>query len=160
MLRTPKKREALPDVLDRPELSWLLEMPAHEGIWTRRHAGKVERDRLLLGLFAYSGLRRSELLGLDYDDVDLDRRLIRVRNAKGGRQRVVPIHPGPVPLFVAYLATRERFGGQALFLGVYGKRLSSTIMASAFRRYTDAAGVSARKRVTPTLCVTRSRPSS
>jgi integrase len=82
-------REALPDVLDRKELSRLLDVPAREGVWTRVHAGKVQRDRLLLALFAYGGLRRSELLGLDWDDVDLDRRLIRVRKAKGGRQRVV-----------------------------------------------------------------------
>ncbi len=110
MLRTPKKREALPDVLDRKELSRLLDVPAREGVWTRVHEGKVQRDRLLLALFAYGGLRRSELLGLDWDDVDLERRLIRVRNAKGGRQRVVPIHPGLVSLFVEYAATRKRTG--------------------------------------------------
>ena len=62
---------------------------------------------MLLALFAYSGLRRSELIGLDCDDVDLDRRLIRVRNAKGGRDRVVPIHPGLLPLFLAYAAARQ-----------------------------------------------------
>src|SRR6266511_2991072 len=67
VLRTPKKREALPDVLDRREL-----------------------DRLLAALFAYAGLRRGELLGLDWDDVDLERRLLHVLKAKGGRQRVVP----------------------------------------------------------------------
>ncbi len=93
-------------MLDRAELSRLLDVPSREGVWTRVHAGKLERDRLLLALFAYGGLRRSELLGLDWDDVDLDRRLLRVRNAKGGRQRVVPIHPGLVPLFVDYAATR------------------------------------------------------
>jgi site-specific recombinase XerC len=49
VLRTPKKREALPDVLDRSELSRLLDVPGREGVWTRLHAGKVERDRLLLG---------------------------------------------------------------------------------------------------------------
>ena len=38
--------------------------------------------------------------------MDLDQRLIRVRKAKGGRQRVVPIHPGLVPLFIAYAAAR------------------------------------------------------
>ena len=81
-----------------------MDVPGRDGVWERLHAGKLERDRLLLALFAYAGLRRSELLGLDCDDVDLDRRLIRVRNAKGGRQRVVPVHPGLVPLFVAYAA--------------------------------------------------------
>jgi site-specific recombinase XerD len=149
VLRTPKKREALPDVLDRAELSRLLEVPGREGVWERVHAGKLERDRLLLALFAYAGLRRSELLGLDCDDVDLERRLIRVRNAKGGRQRVVPIHPGLVPLFLAYAATRSPTGDPVLFVGVLGRRLSPTILSVTFRRYTDAAGVAKRKRITP-----------
>ena len=108
VLRTPKKREALPDVLDRAELSRLLRCARTRGRMAARTRRQVERDRLLLALFAYGGLRRSELLGLDWDDVDLDRRLLRVRNAKGGRQRVVPIHPGLVPLFVTYAATRSR----------------------------------------------------
>jgi integrase/recombinase XerC len=82
-------------VLDRKELARLLDVPVREGVWERVHAGKLERDRLLLALFAYARLRHSELLGLDCGDVDLDRRLIRVRDAKGGRQRVVPVHPGP-----------------------------------------------------------------
>jgi integrase/recombinase XerC len=94
-------------------------------------------------------LRRSELLGLDVDDVDLDRRLIRVRNAKGGRQRVVPIHPGLVPLFIAYAAVRPDTHDEALFLGVHGKRLTPTLMALTFRRYATAAGVNKRKRITP-----------
>ncbi len=149
VLRTPKKREALPDVLDRAELSRLLDVPGREGVWTRLHAGKRERDRLLLALFAYGGLRRSELLGVDCEDVDLDRRLIRVRNAKGGWQRVVPIHPGLVPLFIAYAAVRPDTNDPALFLGVHGKRLTSNIMAVTFRRYATAAGVNKRKRITP-----------
>ncbi len=118
-------------------------------MWKRLHAGKVQRDRLLLALFSYGGLRRSELLGLDVDDVDLDRRLIRVRNAKGGRQRVVPIHTGLVPLFVAYEAVRPQSGEQALFLGVHGRRLTPANMALTFRRYATAAGVNKRKRITP-----------
>jgi site-specific recombinase XerD len=118
-------------------------------VWKRHFPGRRERDRLLLALLAYGGLRRSELLGLDWDDVDLERRLIRVRRAKGGRQRVVPIHPALVALFVDYLATRLPLTERALFTGVHGKRLSETIMAMTFRRYAAAAGVTARKRVTP-----------
>jgi site-specific recombinase XerD/Zn-dependent peptidase ImmA (M78 family) len=149
VLRTPKKREALPDILDRGELSRLLDAPGKEGVWKRLHVGKVQRDRLLLALFAYGGLRRSELLGLDCDDVDLDRRLLRVRNAKGGRQRVVPIHPGLVALFIAYAAVRPETSEQALFLGVHGARLSGMLLALTFRRYATVAGVNKRKRITP-----------
>jgi site-specific recombinase XerD len=149
VLRTPKKREALPDVLNRSELSRLLDAPGRVGIWTRIHSGKPERDRLLLALFAYGGLRRSELLGLDWDDVDLERRLIRVRIAKGGRQRVLPIHTGLVPLLLDYRATRTPADHPALFVGVLGNRLSPTILSTTFRRYASAAGVAKRKRITP-----------
>ena len=149
VLRTPRKREALPDVLDRRELARLLGATDWDGVWERQHRGKRERDRLLLALFAYAGLRRSELLGLDRDDVDLERRLLRVRRAKGGRQRVVPIHPALVPLFVDYLALRSGDDEPALFVGVQGRRLSQTIMTQTFLRYARAAGVTERKRVTP-----------
>src|SRR5438067_3175237 len=63
VLRTPKKREALPDVIDRRELVRLLDATERNDVWKRKHDGKRQRDRLLLALFAYAGLRRSELLG-------------------------------------------------------------------------------------------------
>jgi len=149
VLRTPKKREALPDVLDRRELVRLLDAPARPDVWQRQHAGKAERDRLALAVVAYSGLRRAEVLALDWDDIDLERRLIRVRKAKGGRQRTVPIHPALVPLFVAYLATRTPLRDPALFVSVQGRRLTATILAQTFRRCAQAAGVAQRKRITP-----------
>src|SRR5439155_155498 len=96
-----------------------------------------------------SWLRRSELLGLDWVDIDLERRLIRVRKAKGGRQRVLPIHPALEPLFLDYLQVRMRDPEPALFVGVQGRRLSTTILAQTFRRYARAAGVTERKRITP-----------
>jgi site-specific recombinase XerD len=148
-LRTPKKREALPDVLTMSELERLLAAPARGDLWERHFHGKPERDRLLLALFAYAGLRRSELLGLAWDDVELARRLLYVRRAKGGRQRVVPIHPALVPLFADYYATRVPLTEQALFVGVQGKPLNYTQLGQVFRHYVDAAGVGERKRVTP-----------
>ena len=119
-----------------------------DDVWEREFAGRRERDRLLLALFAYAGLRRSELLGLDWDDVDLERRLLRVRKAKGGRQRAVPIHPALEPLFTAYLQLRARPGA-----GPLRRRPGPAADADdpdpdlpPLRR---AAGVTERKRVTP-----------
>jgi site-specific recombinase XerD len=148
-LRTPKKPEALPDVLTLSELERLLVQPDRAGVWERHFPGKPERDRLLLALMAYGGLRRSELVGLDWDDVDLSRRLLRVRKAKGGRQRTIPIHPALEPLFAEYYATRVPLSEQAVFVGVQGKRLHYTQLGQTFRRYVEAAGVNERKRVTP-----------
>ena len=149
VLRTPKKREVLPDVLDQRELRRLLATVEDRAVWERHFPGKQERDRLLLALLAYAGLRRGELLGLDWDDIDLDRRLLKVRKAKGGRQRVLPIHPALAPLFIDYLTFRARDPEPALFVGVQGRRLSISILSQTFRRYAEAAGVTERKRVTP-----------
>src|SRR6266498_4338134 len=79
----------LPDTLTMAELERLLAQPARDDLWERHFPGKPERDRLLVAVMAYAGLRRSELLGLEWDDVDLSRRLLRVRKAKGGRQRTI-----------------------------------------------------------------------
>ncbi len=148
-LRTPKKLEALPDTLTMDELERLLAQPVRDELWERHFPGKPERDRLLLALFAYAGLRRSELLGLEWDDVDLSRRLLRVRKAKGGRERTIPIHPALAPLFAEYYATRVPLTEQAVFVGVQGGRLHYTQLGQVFRHYVHAAGVNERKRVTP-----------
>ncbi len=149
VLRSPKQPETLPDIIDRTELAQLLVIPSREGVWKRVHPGKAQRDRLLLALFAYGGLRHSELLGLDWDDIDLQRRLVRVRHAKGGRQRSVPIHPGLIALFLDYHATRTPLGDPAVFVGVLGRRLSPTVLTRTFRHYATAAGINQHKRVTP-----------
>lgn len=148
-LRTPKKRETLPDTLTMGELERLLVQPVRDELWERHFPGKPERDRLLLALMAYGGLRRSELLGLDWDDVDLSRRLLRVRKAKGGRHRVIPIHPALAPLFAAYYATRVPLVEQALFVGVQRKPLNYTQLGQVFRHYVASSGIGERKRVTP-----------
>jgi len=149
VLRSPKQPESLPDVINHGERSRLLSMPGREGVWSRVHPGKRERDQLLLALFAYGGLRHSELLGLDWDDIDFEKRLVRVRHAKGGRHRAVPIHPGLVPLFLAYRKTRTPDDDPAVFVGVQGRRLSPTILSRTFRHYATAAGLNSRKRITP-----------
>jgi integrase len=120
----------------------LLDAVERDDVWERQHAGRRERDRLLLALFAYAGLRRSELLGLDWDDVDLERRLLRIRKAKGGRQRAVPIHPALEPLFTDYLQLRVRDPEPALFVGVQGRRLTPTILTQTFLRYARAGPAS------------------
>ena len=75
--------------------------------------------------------------------------MLRVRRAKGGRARVVPVHPALLPLFGDYLATLGPVVNGPLFVGVQGRRLTPTILTQTFLRYARAAGVNERKRVTP-----------
>ncbi|CCA92368.1 tyrosine-type recombinase/integrase [Novosphingobium sp. PP1Y] len=65
----------------------------------------------LFGLIAVTGLRISEALALDRDDLDHD--VLRVRRGKLGRERLLPLDPSVVVQLVAYLAERDRLIGHA-----------------------------------------------
>ena len=64
------------------------------------------RDRLIIHLLFFSGLRLGEICGLKVADVDLRRREVFVRKGKGAKQRTVPIPPALQPVLLAYLYTR------------------------------------------------------
>jgi integrase/recombinase XerC len=117
---SPKKPQTLPAVLTVDEASRLLETPGGP-------PRSPLRDRALLELLYSSGLRVSELTGLDLEDLDLRGGAVRVRG-KGRKERIVPVGRKAVEAVEAYLA-RERRGGSAggaLFLNVRaGGRLTS-----------------------------------
>jgi len=84
LVGTPKREKKLPAHLAEQEMSRLLETPDPSAAFGRR-------DRAILELFYASGLRLSELVGLDLDDVNLSGRVVRVLG-KGGKERVVPFN--------------------------------------------------------------------
>ncbi len=79
---SPKREQKVPAHLSMDEMSSLLDMPD-----TSQPLGR--RDRAILELFYASGLRLSELVGLDLDDMNLTARMVRVMG-KGGKERLVP----------------------------------------------------------------------
>jgi len=84
LVGTPKREHRLPAHLGEAEMARLLEMPDVSTPLGRR-------DRAILELFYASGLRLSELVGLDVEDVNLSGRVARVLG-KGGKQRLVPFN--------------------------------------------------------------------
>jgi integrase/recombinase XerC len=130
---TPRAPKKLPEVLTAPQLAELLEaMPATP-------VGR--RDRAALELLYGAGLRAAELVGLDLDDVDLSRRLVRVRG-KGGKERVVPFGRVAQQALRAYLPERGAwraaagsFDDEPLFVNQRGGRLTDR----SLRRILDAA---------------------
>jgi integrase/recombinase XerC len=100
LIGTPKPEVRMPAHLSEPEMSALLSAPAD--------APLGRRDRAILELFYASGLRLSELVGLDLDDVNLNARMARVLG-KGGKPRLVPFHAGAAAAIRVYLNDRERF---------------------------------------------------
>ncbi len=101
LVGTPKREVRLPAHLGEAEMSRLLEMPDGSHPLGRR-------DRAILELFYASGLRLSELVGLDLEDVNLSSRVVRVLG-KGGKERIVPFNRKTEAALRACLADREYF---------------------------------------------------
>jgi integrase/recombinase XerC len=100
------------------------------------------RDRALLEVLYSTGLRLSELVGLNHGDVDRGARLLRVRG-KGRRERIVPIGEGALAALDAFVAGRARGMPRAdapVFVNAQGARLSGrTVQRVARRRLGDVA---------------------
>ena len=101
LVGTPKRELRLPAHLGEAEMSRLLEMPDISMPLGRR-------DRAILELFYASGLRLSELVGLDLEDVNLSSRVVRVLG-KGGKQRIVPFNHAAESAVRAWLRDREAY---------------------------------------------------
>lgn len=124
LLGTPKAHRTLPAVLRQAEASRLLEVAA---VACDDGSPVGLRDRAILELLYATGIRVGELVGLDVDDIDGERRVVRVLG-KGDKQRSVPYG---VPAAQA-LADWQQAGrpalaregsGPALFLGARGGRI-------------------------------------
>jgi integrase/recombinase XerC len=97
----PKQEKKLPAHLEIGEMEKLLQMPD-----TTIPLGR--RDRAILELFYASGLRLSELVGLDLDDVNLSSRMVRVFG-KGRKERIVPFNHASEDALRAWLKDRGGF---------------------------------------------------
>ncbi|HXF36804.1 MAG TPA: site-specific tyrosine recombinase XerD [Actinomycetota bacterium] len=140
----PRVGRSLPRPLSRGEVARLLDGP-------RDPSPAGLRDRAILELLYGSGLRISELVGLDVDDVDLEEGSVRVLG-KGGREREVPVGRAAREALGAYLASGRpalasaRSRG-ALFLNRRGGRLTRQGCAGILAARVRAAGI--HRRVTP-----------
>ena len=158
LVGTPKREHRLPAHLGEAEMSRLLEMPDASNPLGRR-------DRAILELFYASGLRLSELVGLDIEDVNLSGRVVRVLG-KGGKQRLVPFNrsaeaavrawlkdwellrtqvivAGPARATTPRVASRGRVQSsrrprEPLFLNYQGTRLSTRSVDRLVKRYVAA----------------------
>ncbi len=108
LVATPKREVRMPAHLSEEEMSALIDSPAGASPLERR-------DRAILELFYASGVRLSELTGLDLDDVNLGAKMVRVLG-KGGKERIVPFNSSTVTSLRAYLKERD-----ALVRGQHGQ---------------------------------------
>jgi len=145
-VRTPKQEKTLPRHLRPGEVEDLIEAPADE-------SPKSRRDRAMLELLYASGLRVSELVGLDWRDVDIGNRVVRVLG-KGSKERMVPFGRKAAAALREWLEEwdleRAKSVGrrgtdekrEPIFLNLHGQRLGDRSVRRILERYGQTAGLS------------------
>jgi integrase/recombinase XerC len=143
LVATPKRDVRMPAHLSEAEMQALLGAPAADTPLGRR-------DRAILELFYASGLRLSELAGLDLDDVNLSARVVRVLG-KGRKERLVPFNRTTATALRVYLDDRAALArgrrGNPMFVNYKGGRLTMRSIDRIVRKYVAAS--SARMGISP-----------
>jgi integrase/recombinase XerD len=146
-LESPRVGKTLPKALSVRQVDDLLEQPA------RKKTPEALRDRAMLELLYATGLRVTELVSLDLDNISLESRAPSVRClGKGAKERSIPIHDQAVGALVGYLnAGRPRLTKnkkqRALFLNRRGDRLTRQGLWLLLRGYARSANIA--NEVTP-----------
>lgn len=114
---SPKTERRIPGHFDEGQMARFLDLPGG--------TPAALRNRAILELFYATGIRCSELVGLDLEDIDRDGRTARVLG-KGQKERVVPFGKPAAAALMAYLAVRSRLSprDEAVFLNHRGGRLT------------------------------------
>lgn len=144
-LDSPKVKKRLPVTLSYEEVERLLDAP-------KGSSPKAIRDKALLELLYATGMRVTELVSLDLEDINLASATVRVRQGKGSKERIIPIHSRAVEALREYLAKARRMllkspDERALFLNHRGERLTRQGLWLIIKQYVREAGI--KTEVTP-----------
>jgi tyrosine recombinase XerC len=132
LLITPRLDKPLPHFLSEGEMTKLLEFPSTEQV-------ADQRDRAILETLYSSGIRVSELTGLNVEDVDFISNILRVMG-KGKKERLVPVGEKALTEIRRYLDGRS-FQQRALFLNKSGGRLTDRSIRNIINKHIKATSI-------------------
>jgi site-specific recombinase XerD len=149
LIRSPRKKVKIPKVFNDIELEKFLKATDHN-IYNKYRKYAL-RDKLIFIMFAYTGLRRTELINLNWNDINLGNKYLIVRKSKNKNQRIIPLHDRVMKLLDKYLAERLPLKNNALFIGRTGQRIHHNSLKNLFDRYIKIAGLSGKSYTIHTL---------
>jgi len=131
LVRTPKTPKMLPDVMTAEQVNGLIDAVAADK-FERAHPA---RDRAIFEFLYGCGVRVSELVGLNVEDIDRSERWIRVRG-KGKKERQVPYTGKAADALERYLDERRPVAGErAVFVNHRGRRLTARGVGGIVKLY-------------------------
>jgi integrase/recombinase XerC len=139
-VRTPKQDKKLPRFLDYEEVKKLLDTPSLDN-WLGA------RDRAIMETLYSTGIRVSELVALNMDDIDFLGEVVHIRG-KGKKERIAPIGSSALQVIQHYMEYRNKraqnnvnFDSKVLFVNKHGKRLSTRSVRRKMDKYLKMAGL-------------------
>lgn len=139
-IRTPKQEKKLPRFLEYEEVKKLLNTPP-VNTWLGA------RDRAILETLYSTGIRVSELVALNMDDIDFLGEVVHIRG-KGKKERIAPIGSSALQVIQHYMEYRNKraqsngnFDSKVLFVNKHGKRLSTRSVRRKMDKYLKMAGL-------------------
>jgi len=158
-VKLPKSKRLLPHGVMRPdEISKIMEQPDLRSVIGYR-------DRTIMEVLYSTGVRAAELVNLKVPDVDLQKKMARVRNGKGGKDRFVPLSTPCCRFLYRYIEVirpelaggmrpggnnwlkKSQTGKDLLFLSIYGGPMGKVWLATLLKEYIRKAGI--KKVVSP-----------
>jgi integrase/recombinase XerC len=139
-IRTPKQEKRLPRFLEYEQVKRLLETPPAD-TWLGA------RDRAIMETLYSTGIRVSELVALNLDDIDFLGEVVHIRG-KGKKERICPISSSVLQIIQHYMEFRNKraqnnnnFDSKVLFVNKHGKRLSTRSVRRKMDKYLVMAGL-------------------
>ena len=139
-VRTPKQDKKLPRFLEYEQVKRLLETPPMDS-WLGA------RDRAIMETLYSTGIRVSELVALNMDDVDFLGEVVHIRG-KGKKERIAPISSSVLQVIQHYMEFRSKraqsnanFDSKVLFVNKHGRRLSTRSVRRKMDKYLKMAGL-------------------
>lgn len=143
-LKSPKQEKKLPDILTHSEVELLLSQP-------RNDTSKGVRDKAMLELLYAAGIRVTELVSLNLEDINLDVGFV-IGGKNSSNERVIPIGKISIEVLSKYIKDYRDIlikndNEKALFINYYGNRLTRQGFWKIIKYYTKKANID--KKITP-----------
>lgn len=136
-IHAPKLEERLPIYIKENDLRKLLEAPKKYA----RFASHVNRDRVMMSLLIYTGARKSEILNLNWSDIDFKEQVVHIKKGKGKKDRDIPLLEPLAIALLDYYNERKPKIEEPILLSDNNTRLSKTAFQTLFRRYLTKCGL-------------------
>jgi site-specific recombinase XerD len=137
-IKLPRKEKRIAKAISEVEFKRLLSCIEFCPLRQKKH---IIRNTLIFSILYYCGLRRGELLALNWDDINLGKNLLFVRLSKNKTGRIIPLHPKVKELLDLYLTQRLPLKNKSLFIGSEGKRIALSSFTFMLNYYFKISGL-------------------